>query len=542
MQDKFNHLAEIIFKNKYALTPDETWAGCCYRVITNVMSVKGYDSKHPIVQELIILMLDRKFIPAGRYLYATGRKMHQTSNCVCLGVDDSREGWADLLSKAAMSLMTGAGIGVEYSKIRPKGSMINKTGGTASGPIALMKMINESARYIHQGGSRRSAVWAGLNWRHQDIGEFLKVKNWDADIKRLKGKDFNFPAPLDMTNISVGLDDEFFTDYSENGPHSHMIYQQLVRQMCETGEPGLSVNIGGNYDWIYRNACTEFTSNKPYNICNLGSINMARIKDFAEFTKVVELATLFLYCGTRYTLLPFAGLRAVLDTEPQIGLGLTGMHEWFIQRGLKYGEINETLKKWMSVYESNLELLASHLVPQDPRPIKGRAIAPAGTIGILAETTTGIEPIFCTAYKRRYLKGDTWFFQYVVDPTAKRLIEAGVPEESIEDAFSLSKDVERRIAFQAWLQSFVDMGISSTINLPQWGSEVNNENTVDSFGKILMKYLPQLRGITCYPDGARSGQPFTPVKLSTALKKAGEELTEEYVDVCSLTNRGSCGT
>ena len=252
---KFNALAETIFKMKYAMYEGETWINCCRRVITNVMAAIGYSDEDIEVTKLIELMNDRKFIPAGRILYATGRKMHQTSNCVSLGVEDSREGWSNLLHKASMSLMTGAGIGIEYSKIRPKGSKINKTGGIASGPVALMKMVNECARYIQQGGSRRSAVWAGLNWQHRDIGEFLTSKNWNEDIKKLKGKDFNFPAPLDMTNISVGLDDNFFTDYTEGGSHSGMLYNQLLRQMCETGEPGISVNIGENHDWIYRNAC-----------------------------------------------------------------------------------------------------------------------------------------------------------------------------------------------------------------------------------------------------------------------------------------------
>ncbi len=157
------------------------------------------------------------------------------------------------------------------------------------------------------------------------------------------------------------------------------------------------------------------------------------------------------------------------------------------------------------------------------------------------ETTTGLEPVFCVAFKRRYLKGSVWNYQYVIDPTAKRLIDAGVNPDSIEDAYSLAEDVERRVAFQAWVQKYVDHSISSTINLPAWGSPINNDNNVQSFGRMLMKYLPHLRGITCYPDGCRGGQPLTPVKFSTAIKHVGEIFVEQQ-DVCDWTRGGSCGS
>jgi len=163
------------------------------------------------------------------------------------------------------------------------------------------------------------------------------------------------------------------------------------------------------------------------------------------------------------------------------------------------------------------------------------------TIGILAETTTGIEPIFCVAYKRRYLKGSVWHYQYVIDPTAKRLIEKhNVNPENIEDAYDLSKNVEKRLEFQAWVQKYVDHAISSTLNLPSWGSEENNDQTVQTFGNILIKYLPHLRGMTCYPDGARGGQPLTPIKYNTAIKHVGEIFVEQ-ADMCDITKGGSCG-
>jgi ribonucleoside-diphosphate reductase alpha chain len=105
----------------------------------------------------------------------------------------------------------------------------------------------------------------------------------------------------------------------------------------------------------------------------------------------------------------------------------------------------------------------------------------------------------------------------------------------------LAEDVERRLSFQAHMQKYVDHAISSTINLPEWGSESNNKNTVQNFGKILMKYLPQLRGITAYPNGARDGQPLTPVHWATAVKHVGEIMIESG-DICSISGKGgACG-
>ena len=104
------------------------------------------------------LITERKLMPGGRNLYAAGRPLHMTQNCALYSAQDSREGWADLLRKSSMALMTGAGIGISYDQVRPSGSAIKKTGGLASGPISLMQIVNEAGRHIMQGGARRSAI------------------------------------------------------------------------------------------------------------------------------------------------------------------------------------------------------------------------------------------------------------------------------------------------------------------------------------------------------------------------------------------------
>lgn len=867
--------AQTIMLQKYSkLKIDgsmETWPEIAYRVAKNVLTAVSASQEQ--IDATAKLIAQRKFIPGGRYLYASGMPFHQVQNCVLNRADDSREGWADHLHKAAMALMTGAGLGVGYSLVREKGAVIKRTGGTASGPIPLMLMTNECGRGFQQGGSRRSAIWAGLNWKHPDIFEFIALKDWSPEVRALKAKDFNFPAPMDMTNISVGLDDEFFEAYNRNSHPKHSwaqeVYWETTRRMLETAEPGFSVDTGENAGEDLRNApvcgstniltiggyqpveklidrpitvwtgsqwatdvvfkktndaanivrvsmtggreircdethpffverykgkgarrkftdvdkvaagmlqpgdvlhvslpetlnvtqrdvygytlgyvygdgsftdaggaeitfctdesklcadevrdhcllssinendsrgfkrayfsvdpswkgrskdvfpeetgqvgpvyaasflaglfdadgnweptqkrirlaskhegflrgvarlleqngilasvsksgfstygkaqtyqlvvmseynqkfadfvptvrlkpelegytayrasqikvlsveedgveavycadvkvpehsfqaegviisnCTEVTSRDDSDICNLGSINMAQIESLEEMQEVVTLGTQFLLAGTVYSDLPYDKIGEVREKNRRLGLGLMGLHEWLLKKGLRY-EPNAELAKYLGIYATSTDIAAVYADALGvSRPVKTRAIAPTGTIGIMAETSGGIEPIFCVAYKRRYLKGDTWMYQYVLDPVAKRLIDAGVPWDSIEDAYTLAENPERRIAFQAWLQGYVDHAISSTLNLPEWGTPQNNAEGVKGFGDMLMTYLPKLRGITCYPDGARGGQPLTRVKYPTAMKHV-DQIFVEAMDVCDLTKGSTCGS
>lgn len=548
MSDVMSSFAETIAKQKEYMHKKgdgyETWEEVARRVTKHVFKAVG--AEKALIKEAEALIVARKFLPGGRYLYASGRPFHQVQNCLLLRAEDSREGWADLMHKSTMALMTGAGIGIDYSEVRPEGKLVRKTGGYATGPISLMQMINEAGRGIMQGGSRRSAIWAGLKWNHPDCIKFIQLKNWRTEVRKLKETDFNFPATMDGTNISVQLDDAFFEAYSDekNGQHvlAQTVYWAVIRQMLKTAEPGFSVDTGKNVNETLRNACTEVTSATDSDICNLGSLNMARFDTLPEFIRAIEVATAFLLAGTVYSDVPYAQVDQVRTKNRRLGLGLMGIHEWLLKRGKAYGADPE-LDTWLTSYSQSTSVAATIAGTFDiSSPVKTRAIAPTGTIGIVAETTTGIEPIFCAAYKRRYLKGSLWNYQYVLDPTAKRLIDAGIVDaDKIEDAYTIAEDVERRVAFQAHVQGFVDHSISSTINLPPWGSELNNEDTVKNFGNMLMKYLPKLRGITCYPDGARGGQPLTPVKYSTASKHVGEVFVEQ-ADVCDISKGGSCGS
>jgi ribonucleoside-diphosphate reductase alpha chain len=534
-QTAFSTFANVIYRQKYA-QDGENWEDTATRVVENVM--KNYLPE--LVEEVTQAVVDRKFMPGGRYLYASGKRFHQTQNCLLLDVEDSREGWADLMGRVTSGLMTGAGIGVVYSKLRENGALVKGMGGKSTGPLAIMEMVNEVGRHIMQGGSRRAAIWAGLHWNHPDIFDFILMKEWSDDIKAMKEKDFNTRAPMDMTNISVILDDDFFFAYDTPNHRLHdwanKVYWTVVEQMLYSGEPGFSIDTGENAGEHLRNACTEVTSRDNDDICNLGSINMARIDSKDEFARLVEIGTAFLLCGTLYSLVPYEGVADTRTKNRRLGLGLMGIYEWLVKRGYKY-EANDELAEWLDIYATSTDVAATYAgLLNISTPVKTRAIAPTGTIGILAETTTGIEPLFAHAYKRRYLKGTDWHYQYVIDATAQRLIDQGIAPEKLETAYELAENYERRIAFQAWVQQWVDHGISSTLNLPAYGYQ---SFTSKEFGTTLMKYLPNLRGVTVYPDGARGGQPLNVATYEEAKESEGVEFAE-YGSEQSCKS-GSCG-
>lgn len=675
MADKFDvfstKFANDIFKQKYSLNQTETWADTARRV-TDAVCSQLVDSKTK--EKIYSIILERKFIPGGRYLYSAGRSFHQVNNCFLFRAEDSREGWADMMGKVTSALLTGGGIGVDYSALRPEGAVIKRTGGTSTGPIAHMQMVNEAGRYIMQGGQRRSAIWAGLNWKHGDISKFMHIKDYSPELKALKEKDLHFPLPMELTNISSIYDTEFFVAMEdENHPnhvHAKLTWMDNCRQAFMTAEPGMSFNFrkdpeslrnaclpgfapvqtgaftvsmlkdiqvgddvyvdGGHnkanltkvlkkfnngikpvysyvldngynlfctddhkvvintttndklpIDFCFNNSirietvqgkskvvtktyigdhevfdimvederhvyvsngvyvsnCTEVTSEDDSDKCNLGTLWINRIKDRKELAEVTKHATIFLLCGSIYSDVPNAKIREVGNKNNRIGLGLGGIHEWLMMRGEGY-EVTPELHKWLSVYEQESDgaafVYAKQLGVSVPKGV--RAIAPTGTIGIISETTTGIEPLFCKSYKRRYFKDNKWMYQYVVDGSVKRLLDQGVKLEDIQDSYDLT--FKQRVKFQADVQNYVDMAISSTCNVPAWGSEANNESNLQEKADILFKYAKRLRGFTVYPDGARGGQPLTRVDLSEAMAAEGqvfEETERECLNgVCGL--------
>jgi len=538
-------LGNNIFRQKYASNAYETWEDRANTVVNYVCGDVDGQKNNLMAKDdrdqLARYISEFKFMPGGRYLWYAGRDARFFNNCYLLRLEeDSREEWAGLTQRAMSCLMTGGGIGVDVSLCRPSGRRLRRTGGVASGPIPLLLTLNEVGRNVMQGGSRRSALYGSLNWQHEDAFDLLHVKNWQdmylgtrqeytvGDMKRMN---FNYHAPLDMMNISLNYDDAWL-----HGGDSD-IFNENCKQALMTGEPGFSFNFGAQQNETLRNACCEILSENDSDVCNLGSVNMANIENLEEFKDVVHLASKFLVCGLIRAHLPYKKVEMVRQQNSRLGLGLIGMHEWLLKKGYRY-EFTDELKQWMKVYENESTKAANEHCDRLflNRPKGYRAIAPTGSISILCGSTSGVEPVYSVAYRRRYLTdGTKWKYQFVVDGTAESLIKDGINPDDIESAVDLAADPERRVKFQFELQKHVDHAISSTINLPAWDQ---SQNRVDEFAKIVRKYAHGLRGLTLYPDGSRGGQPISSVPYEEAHSKRGVVFEDNSEEQCLS---GVCG-
>lgn len=258
--------AETIFRTKYAQGPNDSWDALAERLVEDVCGSRWGTQpvllSEPDRRELAEHIKHMRFLPGGRYLYYAGRPYKAYNNCYLLRAEeDTREEWSAVTWRAMSCLMTGGGIGIDYSRLRPAGRALSRTGGVASGPIPLMYAINEIGRNVMQGGSRRSAIYASLNWQHEDIPVFLRAKNWSDQLRSLKSDNFNFPAPLDMTNISVNYDDLALWGAEVQGKafqqlDKNPVFLENCRQAMMTGEPGFSFNFGDKQNETLRNALT----------------------------------------------------------------------------------------------------------------------------------------------------------------------------------------------------------------------------------------------------------------------------------------------
>lgn len=521
---EFSPFAKAVFTRTYAKDETETWEACAARVSKAV----AFDPNQE--QRFFELIRDRIFIPGGRYLYSSAQKIKQYANCFGFVGGDSRESWATLLHDVTMCLSMGGGLGVNYSRVRPNGTPIRRMGGTASGPMALMQMVNEVARHVMAGGKRRSALWAGLNWNHDDVRDFIRIKDWDQPTLQMKALKYEYPAPLDMTNVSVIVGQEYFTKLGERDPDVVRLHSEICDRMLRTGEPGfinMTRRLQDDGQAFTANACTEATLHHN-DVCNLGSIVLPSIQSLDHLESVVRTAVQFLMNGSIISEYPTEGIERVARKNRRIGLGIMGLHEYMLLSGHRYewfADLEDMFKTWAAVSDDEAIKYADRLC--EPRPVARRAIAPTGTISIVAETTSGIEPIFCTAYKRRYIDGNVHRHQYVVDPTARRLLDIGVRPGEIEDAYKLSHDLRRRLTVQRAIQQYVDQACSNTINTPGWESNGHQQLRVQDFAALMQEFLPDLKGITVYPNGARPGQPLTPVSLDEALANEGVVFEEE---------------
>jgi len=513
-------------------------------------------------QEFFNVLIEGRFLPGGRILaYAgTGLPCGTWMNCYTTGdPEDSMESILDCLSEGTITLKAGGGIGLNFSKLRPKGSPVRKTNSKSSGPVSFMEMWNAMSKTISGVNDRKGAMIGVLDVSHPDILEFIKAKQNNSATTPV----------LEKFNLSVGILDEFMKaviedkdwtcrfqieerEVIEKQYRAKEIMDEIVSSAWAKAEPGVVFLDTANhfYNLSYTgekitatNPCGEITM-PPYGACNLGSINLvAHIKNpFSEHAEInydllaetIRTAVKFLDIVIDLSPYPTEKYRATaLDTR-RIGLGFFGLGSALALLGIKYGSDEakaktEEIAKFIrdNAYRASIErtkervpfplyskeFLDSPFVTNLPNDIQMDiakhgirnsqllAIAPTGSISQLAgNVSSGIEPIFNVEYARLNYGEETCIEDY-----AWKIYKKMYPETTLENKpefFITAHDLswKEHIDMQAICQQYIDGAISKTINLPR---DISKEELKDVF---IYAWQKGLKGCTVYREGSIDGE------------------------------------
>jgi len=497
------------------------------------------------------MMINQKFMPNSPTLMNAGKKNPMLSACFVLPIEDSMESIFDTLKHTAMIHKAGGGTGFSFSRLRPSNDKVQSTSGVSSGPISFMKIYNAATEEVKQGGTRRGANMGILRIDHPDILEFIECK---ADLTQLN----NF-------NISVTVTDSFMdavknnTTYNLINPRNNKIVKQLnakevfnkiVHQAWKTGEPGIIfIDRMNDYNptphlgkYEATNPCGEQVL-RAGDSCNLGSINLSkfvdeekRYFDFNSLKTIVDNAVHFLDNVIEMNKYPLKMIEQETKKTRNIGLGVMGFADTLIKLRIPYSSqkavefasvvmqvINNTAKgKSIQLAE---ERGAYPECKEDPiRNSTRTTIAPTGTISIIANCSSGIEPLFSLAYVRRIMDGKEFFevnpvFDKILDEIndrykidkekiIKQVAEEGTCQncEDIPSEYKLflqtAHDIkpEEHIKIQAAFQKYTNNAVSKTINFPESATEKDIEKA------YMMAFESGCKGVTVYRNNCRQNQ------------------------------------
>jgi ribonucleoside-diphosphate reductase alpha chain len=557
-------LSETIFKERYAIHPDESWDEASNRLATHVAKAENDTIRQGVAEEFYEEIVTNRFMPGGRIWYGSGRNRAQLLNCFVVPTSDSREGWGKTIHDVIVISGMGGGVGLNCSPIRPRGSRINGTGGIATGAVSLMNMINAVGDELVAGGGRRLALMLDLNLTHPDMPEFISAK---LDKKRLNNANVSVVIDKRMnteTFVSKVQNNKDF-DLTWGGStygkqNARELWAKIVENAWNSGEPGVLNGDVANREsniWYYKplistNPCGEIWL-EEYGCCDLGALVLPRFVndlgyiDWYQLKRSIHTAVRFLDNVLSVNEYPLPEIRDNCNNVRRIGLGIMGLHDLLIQLGYRYSsreakDFVDQLMHFIKVesYNASINLaiekgpfpafdkegfLNSGFVKRAlPEYIKKDieingirncailTIAPTGTTGMVANVSTGIEPIFAPAYWRRFYRptpdGSRQLDrELVINPWWSKLEEQGKSIDVLEGAYDVSP--LDHFEMQRICQNHIDNATSKTINLP-------NNYKVDSLSELWLEYLPYLKGTTFYRAGSRGEEPLEAIPLAEA--------------------------
>ncbi len=551
--------ALTVLKARYLLRDEagkviETPDGMFRRVASAVASAENQYNGDPAYWEekFYELMHNLKFLPNSPTLMNAGKDIGQLAACFVLPVDDSMKSIFDTLKNAALILQSGGGTGFSFSRLRPRADIVRSTGGIASGPVSFMRIYNTATEVIKQGGARRGANMGILRVDHPDILDFIRIKRTGIELT-------NF-------NISVAVTDAFMDALKSDGAYelinprnkavmstlrARAVFDEMVASAWETGDPGLvfidRINRANPTPHIGEiestNPCGEQPL-LPYEACVLGSINLSRYViekagepaiDYDSLTADIKTSVRFLDDSIDVNKYPLPNTEVMHKGNRKIGLGVMGWADMLIHLEMPYNHKRafKLARELMRFVRDRARHASAELAEEkgvfpnfkgsvyDEPGIPGvrnattTTIAPTGTLSIIADCSSGIEPLFALAYKRLILDTELYEINRCFLETAKsrgfytqameeKIIKKGylrgmeeVPDD-VRRLFKTAHEIppEDHIEMQAAFQEYTDNAVSKTINMP------HRAKKEDVYRAFLLAYKKGCKGITIFRYGS----------------------------------------
>lgn len=534
---------EQLLKNRYFQAGETSWEDLATRVAVCLASVEDEDHiiKH-YKEKFYDIIASKDFIPNTPMLVNAGTKIQYMSACIVLPIEDSMDSIFETLKLAAMLTKSGAGTGFSFSRLRPRGDVVGSTNGVSSGPISFMKIFDQATEEIKQGGRRKGANMGLLDVHHPDIMEFIKCKD--------------DPTELNNFNISVGVTDVFmravkddksyllvnprrveifdYLDIDRTGEISaRKVWNAIVEQVHKNGEPGLvfldTINRHHPLEDVIEgvNVCAEEPL-LPYEQCVLGAVHLGHMVknnsiDYKKLDKTILLGVRLLDNAIDLNVYPDKRIEEMAKKNRKIGLGVMGWGEMLARLGLVYGsdesiELAEKLSKWINAHA----IIASQILSDEKGPfpnIENSSIetyrrnavvttaAPTGTRSLIADTTSGIEPIYSVE--------DAY---HTDNEGNKTSLAHGFMSEVNPDVLVGAHDVtwEQHVRMQAAWQTSIGASISKTINMK---SDAPIKDVSDA---LMMAYDMGCKGITIYRDKSRNNQVLKKSKDAIEVRERGQ--------------------